>query len=187
MSTEKSLVRVEIERQVIEALEAAGRPMTARELMSDVDAAEDTVALVRVLCHMRDAGQIKNGPEVQPGMPGGMTGKGARAVASYRLTPLNLAADREAERPESAPITDSETLAMIAEIEADLGSAEIPPPQYSPESVAFRHGRVDRLDKIMTLLEGHDELMMLYADQQLEGDPIWSLMKAQRTAKMSLL
>jgi hypothetical protein len=178
MSTEKSLVRVEIERQVIEALEAAGRPMTARELMSDVDAAEDTVALVRVLCHMRDAGQIENGPEVQPGMPGGMTGKGARAVASYRLTPLNLAADREADRSAPAPITESETLALIAAIEADVDVSAGAPETLSGARL---------MEQIMTLLEGHDELMMLYADQQLEGDPIWSLMKAQRTAKMSLL
>ena len=46
---------------------------------------------------------------------------------------------------------------------------------------------VDLADKVITLLEGHDELMMLYADQRFVDDPIWSLMKAQRTAMMTFL
>lgn len=81
MSVEKTPVRVEIERQIIAALSQSVRPMTLRELMPDVDAAEGPQQVARILGYMRNDGEIVNGPDVQPGEPGGLSGKGARAVA----------------------------------------------------------------------------------------------------------
>ncbi len=170
--------RAAIADEVIAILANAERPLTLADLYAACETVEYSKDLSAALSRMRSEGRIENGPEVQPGMPGGMTGKGARAVASYRLTPLNLAADREADRSAPAPITESETLALIAAIEADVDVSAGAPETLSGARL---------MDQIMTLLEGHDELMMLYADQQLEGDPIWSLMKAQRTAMMTFL
>ena len=85
MTPEKSPVRVEIERQILTALAESDRPMTLRELMPAVDAAEGPQQVARILGYMRNDGQVANGPDVQPGEPGGLSGKGARSVASYQL------------------------------------------------------------------------------------------------------
>jgi hypothetical protein len=85
MSTDKSPVRVEIERQILAALSGSDRPMTLRELVPIVDAAEGPQQIARILGYMRADGQIANGPDVQPDEPGGLSGKGARPVASYQL------------------------------------------------------------------------------------------------------
>jgi hypothetical protein len=85
MSNDKSPVRVEIERQILSALSESDRPMTLRELVPIVDAAEGPQQIARILGYMRADGQIANGPEVQPDEPGGLSGKGARPVASYWL------------------------------------------------------------------------------------------------------
>jgi len=112
MMPEKSPVRVEIERQVAAALDAAGRPMTARELLPIVDAAEDAKALVRILSHMRSAGDIAHGPEVSPGEPGGMDGRGARPVASYCLPILPYDHNRQATESMNKP-TDTDLVAAL--------------------------------------------------------------------------
>lgn len=161
--------RAAIADEVIAILANAERPLTLADLYAACETVEYSKDLSAALSRMRSEGRIENGPEVQPGEPGGMTGKGARPVASYRLT---LGSEH------AEPSQDTEALALIAEIEADIGAAETAP--ETPSHVLV-------VDKIMTLLEGHDELMMLYADQRLEGDAAWSLMKAQRTAMMTFL
>jgi hypothetical protein len=85
MSNDKSPVRIEVERQILAALSESDRPMTLRELAPIADAAEGPQQLARILGYMRRDGMIVNGPEVHPGEPGGLSGKGARVVASYQL------------------------------------------------------------------------------------------------------
>jgi hypothetical protein len=89
MSNDKSPVRVEIERQILAALSGSDRPMTLRELVPIVDAAEDPQQIARILGYMRADGQIANGSDVQPDEPGGLSGKGARPVASYQISEGN--------------------------------------------------------------------------------------------------
>ena len=103
MSTEKSPVRIEIERQILAALSESDRPMTLRELAPIADAAEGPQQLARILGYMRRDGMIVNGPEVQPGEPGGLSGKGARVVASYWLSQFYLTVMQQDIEPMTNP------------------------------------------------------------------------------------
>lgn len=86
MNTEtKTPTRPLIAAEITRALEAATRPLTLSDLYDMCESAETKEDLARVLSYLKSDGRIENGDEVQPGEPGGMSGKGARAVASYRL------------------------------------------------------------------------------------------------------
>lgn len=83
----KSPVREAIESEVIACLTRADRPMSADDIYRYTETADDKQQVVRIIGHMREAGTIVRGDDIQVGEPGGMLPKtkGARAVASYRL------------------------------------------------------------------------------------------------------
>ncbi|NCC28919.1 MAG: hypothetical protein EOM22_12455 [Gammaproteobacteria bacterium] len=83
MNTETKQLRPAISAEIIRALELAVRPLTLTDLFELCESAETKNDLARVLSYLKSEGKIKNGPEVQPNEPGGLSGKGARAVASY--------------------------------------------------------------------------------------------------------
>ena len=189
--------RATLSDEILSALARAVRPLTLSDLYEQCETAEDRPAIARVLTYLKSENAIENGPDVAPGEPGGMEGKGARAVASYRLAPESAYPEHtpeefaQAKRSASAPIMEAareplateDSIALLAALEAEIGTAAAPVPQWEPDA-----GRTpEPADEMLVLLDGHDELMILYADKQFADDPIWALMKAQRTAMMMIL
>ena len=191
--------RATLSDEILSALARAVRPLTLSDLYEQCETAEDRPAIARVLTYLKSENAIENGPDVAPGEPGGMEGKGARAVASYRLAPESAYPEHtpeefaQAKRSASAPIMEAareplateDSIALLAALEAEIGTAAAPVPQWEPD--AGRADPVEPADEMLTLLDGFDELMILYADKQFADDPIWALMKAQRTAMMMIL
>lgn len=194
----KSPEREEIEREVFAALRAAARPLTLNDLFPLIDSADSKATLARILGHMREAGSLARGPDVEPGQPGGMTGKGARACTSYVLTypvaggsapgdapeDLDTAAastngDEYAHPPMEAPPTFAQSAARIR-------AERVYPLEETPRAEAdfaepdpFDPTESDRwANDLLRLGELSDAALVEIADELLEGDRIWTAVRA---------
>ena len=189
--------RATLSDEILSALARAVRPLTLSDLYEQCETAEDRPAIARVLTYLKSEGAIENGPDVAPGEPGGMEGKGARAVASYRLAPESAYPEHtpeefaQAKRSASAPIMEAareplateDSIALLAALEAEIGAAAAPVPQWEPDAERTPEPAAE----LSTILDGFDDLMITYADQRMFDDPVWTQMKAQRQALLEIM
>ncbi|NCA72014.1 MAG: hypothetical protein EOM91_18435 [Sphingobacteriia bacterium] len=119
--------RSQIASEILAAIDEAGRPITLSEMYEASPSAEDRASVARVASYLKSTKAIEVAGEVQPGEPGGMTGKGARVVSAYRRVPeagVKKTADSawledakaQFDRVNRAPIQDVERCAESFEI-----------------------------------------------------------------------
>jgi len=224
-STVKSPVREAIEAEVLAALRTSARPLTSHDFLIRCESAQDKAELARILYLMREAGTIEPGPEVAPGQPGGMTGKGARACVSYRLQVPDPAppetVESEPSETESAQLDSAgesingdeyarplgemvPTLpTFAAQIAAEMRAAASadphrsrgfgayvdpvidaeadaePEPDHAAARDPFEVYESDRwASDVLRLGELSDAALIEIADELLEGDRIWTAVRA---------
>ena len=204
MSAEaKSHARPMIVAEILATLESASRPLTLGDLYARCGTVETKADLARVLTYLKSEGKIENGDDVQPGEPGGMAeGKGARAVASYRLVGEPVAAarreiaDEERAKSEALRAAYPDVAETFDRVEALEDPSDIDP-DHNPEDVAFRHepARIADMrcdagmseDRAALLIHGAEELLISIARERLRGDPVWDLANAHYQALMEVL
>jgi hypothetical protein len=191
--------RAQIAEEILAAVDAASRPITLAEMYDDCPSAEDRASVARVVSYLKSTGKIACAGEVQPGEPGGMSGKGARVVSAYQRVPeepekmtadsawLQNAAEQFRRVDMYSPIramTERELLTeKLSRSEPIMRGTE----EWDPDAARSvpRQEGVDE-DDLVTLIHGHEELMLAYANDQLEGDKVWALMRQQYQAMQEL-
>ncbi|NCC28224.1 MAG: hypothetical protein EOM22_08790 [Gammaproteobacteria bacterium] len=201
--------RAQIASEILDAIDASDRPITLSEMYEASPSAEDRASVARVASYLKSTKAIEVAGEIQPGEPGGMAGKGARTVASYRRVPGNVERSDSAgelgffSKTTAAEIGQGTSADIIAlgkmsaaedddearfddELEWARG-ANSRAAAYQAEAAADSHGG-DEFDEnaIAILIHGHEEMMLTYADGQLGGDKVWSLMRQQYQALQEL-
>jgi hypothetical protein len=72
-------------KEEIRSILADGSERTVRELNALIEP-ESVQKLHEALAYMRKSGEIQNGTDRPPGDPGGLSGKGARPIKTWRMT-----------------------------------------------------------------------------------------------------
>ena len=193
-----------------------GSEKTARELFAII-APENIQRLHEALSAMKKSGEIENGDDRQPGEPGGLTGRAAKPVKTYRLADIDVtgSAVERVPRPEvevfdviegagssrnrgaSTWVRDAtEQLARqaraehapIVETEEWAPDAARSSPSIDEVEMTERYRDAEEVDEdqVVTLIHGHEELMLTYADRLAGNDPVWALMRQQYQAMLEL-